>query len=405
MPIPSPFHPRTSKLCTGLQWKDWSGYHAVCTYGICHEPEYFAFRHAAGLMDVTPLHKYDVTGPDAAAFLSRVMVKNIQKLKLGQVSYCCWCDEYGKLLDDGTVWHLEENTYRVTAAEPNLNWFHRNAHGFDVEIVNTTEQIAAVSLQGPNAREILKQVCDADVDNLKFFWLTKTTIDGHDVIITRTGYTGDLGYELWVDNDGALPLWDALMSAGRTFGIAPTGLNALDVCRVEAGFIMNGVDYYSANHCLIENRKSTPYETGLGWTVNLEREPFIGQGPLQIEKQNGAARQFIGLEVDWEEFEKLHATYGLPPELCTEAWRDPKPLYTASGKQIGQATSGAWSPMLKKNLALATVDSEYVEIGRTLRIECTVEFKRHQIKATVAKKPFFDPPRKRSLLEDGASKG
>ena len=351
-------------------------------------------------MDVTPLHKYDVHGPDAAAFLARVMAKNILKLKLGQVTYCCWCDEHGKLLDDGTVWRLDEQYFRVTAAEPNLTWFKRNAHGFDVTIVDTTSQIAAVSLQGPHARDILKQVCDADMDGLKFFWMTPTSIEGHDAIITRTGYTGDLGYEVWVGNDAALPLWDALMSAGQPFGIAPTGLDALDVCRVEAGFIMNGVDYYSANHCIIENRKSTPYEAGLGWTVNLDRDPFIGQEPLRREKENGAIRHFVGLEVDWDEFEHLHDQFGLPPELCTEAWRDPKPIYTPSGKQVGYATSGAWSPMLKKNLALATVDSQFSDVGEELRIECTVEYERHKIKATIEKKPFFDPPRKRSVLGD-----
>ncbi|MBT8484932.1 MAG: aminomethyl transferase family protein [Phycisphaerales bacterium] len=402
MPIPSPFHPRTSALCTGLRWKDWSGYHAVCSYGTCHEPEYFAFRHAAGLMDVTPLHKYDVSGPDAAAFLARVMVKNILKLRIGQVTYCCWCDEFGKLLDDGTVWRLDEHAYRVTAAEPNLAWLRRNADGFDVTIADTTERIAAVSLQGPNARAILKQVTDADMDALRFFWLTRTTIGGRDAIITRTGYTGDLGYEVWVDNDDALPLWDTLMSAGRPFGIAPTGLDALDVCRVEAGFIMNAVDYYSANHCVIEARKSTPYEAGLGWTVNLDRDPFVGQSALRAEKERGATRRFVGLEIDWDEFEALHARYGLPPELCSEAWRDPRPVYTAGGTQVGQATSGAWSPILKRNLALATVDRPHAAIGQTLRIETTVEFVRHRITATVVEKPFFDPPRKRAVAGDAS---
>ncbi|MCH2133707.1 MAG: aminomethyltransferase family protein [Phycisphaerales bacterium] len=398
MPIPSPFHARTSELCTGLRWKDWSGYHAVCSYGPCHEPEYIAFRHSAGLMDVTPLHKYDVSGPDATAFLSRLMVKNIAKLKVGQITYCCWCDEDGKLLDDGTVWRLDENDYRVTAAEPSLAWFQHNAHGFTVSIEDTTSRIAAVSIQGPNAREILKQVSDADMDGLRFFWLARTRIDGRAAIITRTGYTGDLGYEVWVDSEDAVPLWDALMSAGQPYGIMPTGLDALDVCRVEAGFIMNGVDYYSANHCIIENRKSTPYEAGLGWTVNLERDPFIGQQALRLEKEQGPVRHFVGLEIDWDEFERLHARYGLPPELCSSAWRDPKPIYSTRGRQVGQATSGAWSPMLKRSLALATVDGPWHEVGQELQIECTVEYVRHRIKATVSKKPFFDPPRKRSVI-------
>ena len=399
MPIPSPFHPRTSELCTSLRWKDWSGYHAVCSYDTCHQREYVAFRHAAGLMDVTPLHKYEVTGPDAAAFLGRVMVKDIPKLKVGQVTYCCWCDDRGKLLDDGTVWRLDDNAYRVTAAEPNLAWFKRNAPGYDVAIEDSTARIAAVSLQGPNSRDILKQVCDADMDALRFFWLSRTAFDGFDAVITRTGYSGDLGYEVWTDNKNALGLWDALMSAGRPFGIAPTGLDALDVCRIEAGFIMNGVDYFSANHCLIETRTSTPYETGLGWTVNLDREPFNGQASLRAEKQRGPARKFVGLEIDWNDFEALHAQYDLPPEIRTEAWRDPVPVYTTGGRQVGQATSGAWSPLLKRNLALATVASSHADVGRELRIEITVEFTRHRIKATVVKKPFYDVPRKRAVVE------
>jgi aminomethyltransferase len=398
MPIPSPFHPRTSKLCTSLRWKDWSGYHAVCSYDTCHEREYFAFRHAAALMDVTPLHKYEVTGPDAAAFLGRVMVRNIPKLQLGQVTYCCWCDDAGKLLDDGTVWRLDENAYRVTAAEPNLHWLRQNARGYDVSIEDSTARIAAVSLQGPNSRTVLRQVTGADLDGLRFFRLTPATIDGFDAVITRTGYSGDLGFEVWVDNDDAIDLWDALMSAGRPYGIQPAGLDALDVCRVEAGFIMNGVDYYSANHCLIESRKSTPYEAGLGWTVSLDRDPFNGQAALRREKTHGPARQFVGLEIDWDELEALHAKYGLPPEICSEAWRDPVPVYATLGRQVGQATSGAWSPILKKNLALATVRSSHANVGQTLQIETTVEFVRHRIKATVVETPFFDVPRKREVI-------
>ena len=368
------------------------------SYDAGHEREYFAFRHAAGLMDVTPLHKYDVHGPDAARFLGRVMVKNIPKLKMGQVAYCCWCDEAGKLLDDGTVWRLEEDAFRVTAAEPNLAWFTRNAHGYDVTIEDTTDRIAAVSLQGPNSREILRQACDADLDGLRFFRLARTAVDGFNAVITRTGYTGDLGYEVWVDNDHAVPLWDALMSAGRSYGIAPTGLDALDVCRIEAGFIMNGVDYFSANHCLIEPRKSTPYEAELGWTVNLDRDAFNGQAALRTEKARGATRRFVGLEIDWDEFESLHARYDLPPEIQSDAWRDPVPVYADDGTQVGQATSGAWSPTLKKNLALATIRSSHAGIGQQLRIEATVEYERHRIAATVAKKPFFDPPRKRAVI-------
>ncbi len=396
MPIESPFHSCTSKLCKSLRWKNWAGYYAVCAFGTYAEREYFAFRHAAGLIDVTPLFKYEVHGPDAAAFLAKVLARDATRLKVGQVAYCCWCDDAGKLLDDGTVWRIEEDHFRMTAAEPSVAWFHHNARGFDVVIEDSTERIAAVSLQGPTSRDILRQVTDADVEGLRFFRLTRAKIDGFDATITRTGYTGDLGFEVWVDNAHAPKLWDALMSAGKDYGLVPAGLDALDITRVEAGFIMNGVDYYSANHCLIESRKSTPYETGLGWTVQLEREPFNGQAALSAEKHHGPARRFVGLEVDWDELEALYSAHGLPPEVCSQAWRDPKPVYSASGEHVGQATSGAWSPALKKNLALATVRSPFGKVGEELRIDVLVEYVRHSIKATVIKKPFFDPERKRS---------
>ncbi len=395
MTIPSPFHPRTSALCRSLRWKDWSGYHAVCAYDTYAEREYYAFRHAAGLIDVTPLFKYEVRGPDAAAFLAYVMAKDIRKLKVGQVTYCCWCDDRGKLLDDGTVSRIQESYFRVTAAEPNLAWLSRNAGSFDVHIEESTETIAAVSIQGPCARDILTKVTDAGVPDLKFFWLTEARMDGFDAVITRTGYTGDLGYEVWVANEHAVALWDVLMDAGRDYGMVPAGLDALDITRVEAGFIMNGVDYFSANHCLIESRMSTPYETGLGWTVNLDREPFIGQTALRNEKIAGPKRKLVGLQLDWDEYEQLHAKHNIPPEVCSAAWRAAVPVYTAGGTHIGQATSGAWSPALKKNLALATVNAAYAKPGTVLGLEVTVEYVRHTVKAVVTKRPFFDPPRKR----------
>lgn len=395
MPIASPFHPRTAALCTSLRWKEWAGYYAVCSYDTYHEREYFAFRNSAGLIDVTPLYKYEVTGPDAARFLTFVIARNIARMKVGRVTYCCWCDEHGKLLDDGTVSRLDRDHFRVTAAEPSLAWFRRNARGFDVAIEDSTARLAALSLQGPSSRRILAAACDAPLDQLGFFGLTPARFDGFDGIVTRTGYTGDLGYEVWVTNDDACALWDRLMDAGGPHGIVPAGLDALDMSRVEAGFVMNGVDYYSANHCAIDLRKSTPYETGLGWTVQLKRAPFIGQAALRAEKAAGPARSLVGLEIDWDETEALFRRLGLSPEICASAWRTPVPVYTADGPQIGYATSGTWSPLLKRNLALATVNAPHGEIGEELRIEMTVEYVRHRVKATVRPKPFFDPERKK----------
>lgn len=378
-----------------MRFKDWAGYYAVCAYDTYPEREYFAFRHAAGVIDVTPLFKYEVHGPDAEGLLCKVMTRNIAKLSVGQVAYCCWCDDDGRLLDDGTVSRLDDACYRVTAAEPNLSWFSRNARGLDVTIEDSTARIAALSIQGPSARDILKACSDANLDELRFFRLTRTRIDDVDVIITRTGYTGDLGYEVWVDSADALKLWDAVFEAGKPFGALPAGLDAMDVTRIEAGFVMNGVDYQSANHCMIKSRMSTPFEAGLGWTVHLKRDPFNGQSALRKEKQRGPKKRLVGLELDWDEYEALYAKHGLPPEVCSSAWRASIPIYAEGGRQVGYATSGAWSPTLKKNLALATLNAPYGELGETLRMEVTVEHVRHTVGATVAKRPFFDPQRKK----------
>ena len=375
-------------------------------YDTCHDPEYFAFRHSAGLIDVSPLFKYEVRGPDAAAFLSRLTVKDVRKLKPGRVTYLCWCDDDGKVIDDGTVSYLGEDHsgedddgrahYRLTAAEPSLSWFQRIARGFDVSIEDSTDRFGALALQGPTSKDILQQVTDADLDGLRFFRTVRCKLDDAEVWISRTGYTGDLGYEIWVDRDDAEAVYDALMAAGRSYGLLPAGLTALDVTRVEAGFVMNGVDYFSAHHCLTEMRKNSPYELGLGWTVQLDREPFVGQEALRRETQQGSSRAFVGLDVSWVELEELFAGYGLPPEISPHAWRDGRPVYDAGGRWVGQATSGAWSPTLKKNLALAQVDAAHGKPGTRLKMEVTAEYRRHSVTATVVETPFFNPPRKRS---------
>jgi aminomethyltransferase len=394
MPIPSPFHDRTHVLCESYRWKDWAGYYAVSSYGHSHEKEYFAIREASGLLDVTPLYKYEVRGDDAADFLSRMMVRDITKLKVDKVTYCCWRDEHGKVVDDGTVTRLDENHYRVTAADPSYRWMDRLSQGFDVEIEDSSASIAALALQGPTSRDILKACTDIDLDELKFFSAARGRLDSQEVRVTRTGYTGDLGYEIWCHRERALPVWDALISTGKSWGIRPAGLDALDHTRIEAGFIMLGVDYFSAPKVILESRKSTPYELGLGWTVNLDREPFVGQKALQREKAEGSKWAFVGLELSWEELEALYDDYGLPPSLPAEASREPLPVYIGDS-QVGQATSHAWSPVLKRSLALASVHSDYAEPGTCLTIEHTVEFERRTVSAVVRKLPFYNPQRKR----------
>jgi aminomethyltransferase len=397
MPIPTPFHDRTSKLCNSYRWTDWAGYYAVCSYNLPNDSEYCAIRHAAGLIDITPLFKYEITGTDAATFLSRIMARDIKSINVGQAAYCCWCDDDGKVLDDGTVFRLDKDRFRVHTAEPMLAWFDQFKRGLNVAVEDITEAIAAVAIQGPTSRDILKQLTDMDMDALAYYHVTPAKLDGQDTHVSRSGYTGDLGYEIWVKNTAALPLWDALMSAGKPFLLQPAGLDVLDITRIEAGLILNGVDFHNAEHCLIESRKSTPFELGLGWTVDLEREPFSGQRALKAEQTRGPQHALVGLEMDWDEQEALYARHGLPVQLAAGAWRTGIPVYDGQGsRQIGKATSGTWSPIIKKNLALASVKIEYARPGTKLKIEYTVEYQRETVTAFVAPMPFYNPEHKKS---------
>lgn len=396
MPVPSPFHSRTAKLCSSLNWKAWGGYFAVRSFDTCHEPEYFAFRHQAGMIDVTPLFKYDIKGKDAARFLDRIMAKPVSGLKQGRVTYLCWCDDDGKVVDDGTVTRLGEDEFRVTAAEPSLSWLQRFSRGYQVEVEDISRKVAALAVQGPKSRDVLSQCVDYDMASLKFFSSVQTRLDGVAVTVSRTGYTGDLGYEIWMDTDDAGKVYDRLLAAGQGFGILPCGLDALDMTRVEAGFIMNGVDYFSAHHCLTDGRKNSPFELGLDWTVKLDRDPFIGQDALRKAQTEGVERKFVGLDIDWSDIEEICARYGLPPQVAGGAWRDERPVYDQTGEWIGQATSGTWSPILKKNLVLAQVYEPFAKLGTELRMEYSVEYRRHMVRAYVVKTPFFDPERKRS---------
>ena len=401
MPVPTPFHPRTAAACESLLFKEWAGCYAVRRYDVYHEREYYALRHQATVMDATPLYKYELRGTDAAELLSRVMVRGFQKQAVGRVSYVCWTDEHGKVLDDGTVTRLDSNHFRVTSADPALGWLSRNARGLEVEVEDTSRTLGALALQGPRARDVLRQLVGATADELRFFRMAEVRFalaSGHCAgWVTRTGYTGDLGYELWVENAHAVALWDAVLEAGREHGLLPMGLDALDVARVEAGFVLQGVDYNSARAAFIDRQTSTPYELGFDWMVKLERDPFIGQAALRTEQERGGpGRRLVGLDIDWEAFEAIYASFGLPPHLETETCREGVPVYTKGGAQIGQATSRTWSPLLKKYLALATVDAGFAGAGNELAIEVTVEYERHRAPARIVPTPFFDPERKKS---------
>lgn len=394
MPIGTAVHERTFKLCESLNYREWSGYYTVSAYEAHHEHEYNAIRNAAALIDVTPLYKYFITGADATTFVNRVITRDIRKVGVGQVIYCCWCDEQGKVVDDGTISRLGENTYRWTAADPSLRLFEQNALGLDVKIEDISEKVAALALQGPTSARLLRQIADADIANLKYFRVTHGKIARVSVDISRTGYTGDLGYEIWMPWDDATKVWDELTAKGRQFDLHPTGMLALDVARIEAGLLLIEVDYTSSKKALIESQKYSPYEIGLGRMVNLEKEHFVGREALIEEHKRGAERQFVGLDINWDEVEALYDKIGLAPQVQSTASRVAVPVYDVGGAHIGKATSTTWSPTLKRMIALASVATEYSKPGTKLKMEFTVEAVRHRVSVTIANLPFFNPPRK-----------
>ena len=395
MPVGTAFHPRTSALCESMSWRDWAGYFAVSTYEVHHDREYNAIRNAAALIDVSPLFKYRVTGRDAVRLVDRIVTRDARKMAVGQVAYTHWCDGDGKVIDDGTVSRLGESLFRWTAAEPSLRWIRENAFGLEVQVEDISEKTAAVALQGPTSREILRACAEGDVAGLKYFRVMPTRIAGIPVDISRTGYTGDLGYEVWVEAAQALRLWDALMEAGRPYDITPTGMLALDVARIEAGLILADVDYLGARKALIPSQTYSPYEIGLGRLVNLEKAPYIGQAALKRIARDGPPRQLVGLDVSWDDVERLHDEVGLAPQLPATASRVAVPVYR-DGLQVGKATSSTWSPTLKKMIALATIASDAAAPGTRLEMEFTVDHQRRQVGVGVVKLPFFDPPRKKA---------
>ena len=393
MPIGTPLHARTFPLCESLNYREWSGYYAVSAYEGNHEHEYNAIRNAAALIDVSPLFKYLVTGQDAPRFVDRLITRNVAKMEVGQVFYTPWCDEHGKVIDDGTVSRLGGTRFRWTAADPSLRWFRQNAAGMQVSIEDISEEIAALALQGPTSARLLRAVSDADIDRLKYFRVTSGTIGGVRVEISRTGYTGDLGYEIWMPAAQAVHVWDALMTGGRPFDIKPAGMLALDVARVEAGLLLIEVDFHSSKKALTGAQRYSPYEMGLGRLVSLDKARFIGQQALRREHARGATRRIVGLQVDWTEVERLYDEAGLAPAVAATASRVAVPVYR-EGRQVGKATTTTWSPVLKKMIAIATVERPHDADGSRLQIELTVEAVRHRVAATVVPTPFFNPPRK-----------
>lgn len=387
----TPFHERTSRLSVAQNWRRWAGYMVVGSYDLSLDHEYWAIRDRAALIDVSPLMKYMIEGPDAAWLLHKVTPRDVLKMKEGVVSYTGWCDEEGKLLDDGTIARLGPELFRMTSAEPSLRWLAMNAVGMNVMITEVTDQMAALSLQGPKSRAVLNRICKQPVDSLKYFRVADNAIGNIPVSISRTGYTGDLGYEIWIEAEQALPVWDALMEAGDDYGITPCGILAMDMARVEAGLFMVDVDYNASTHCWIEGQKSSPLEMGLDWAVNFDKKGYFnGRRALEREKREGSSWKLVGLDIAWEGLEKLYGAVGLPPQIPSMAVRGSLPVMI-DGKQIGYASTSTWSPVLKKYIALAHVQRPHYEPGTQVTIEVTVEHHRKQTPAKVVKLPFYDP--------------
>ena len=391
----TPFHARVAARCLPQNWRRWAGHITVGSYDLGLDREYWAIRDAAALIDVSPLMKYLIEGPDARRLLDRIIPRDMAKLAIGQVYYTGWCDDDGKMLDDGTVTRLGEQSYRLTSAEPSLRWLHMNAVGMDVAITEITERLGALSLQGPKSRAVLNRCCDAPLDGLKFFRMGRYRLAGREVTISRTGYTGDLGYEIWMDVADALPVWDALLEAGADYGLVPCGILAMDMARVEAGLFMLDVDYTAANHAWIAGQKSSPYEMGLGWTVALDKPGyFVGRRALEREHREGSAWKLAGLEVDWTGLERVFGAAGLPPQIPATAVRGSLPV-RRDGRQVGYASTSTWSPVLKKYIALVHLERPHYEPGTRVEVEITVEHHRRYAPATVVPLPFYDPPWKR----------
>jgi aminomethyltransferase len=396
MTLETPFHPRTAELNQARRWRKWSGFFIADSYLPAHDLEYHAIRFSAALFDITPMCKYRVSGPDAAKLVNRVITRRVDRIKPMRAIYTPWCDHDGRVLDDGTVALLADGSYFWTAAEPQHGWLEAAGEGLNVTIEDLTERICALSLQGPCSRDVLSSAAGRDLSDLPFFGRADVTIGGVAVGVSRTGYSGDLGYELFMPFESALPVWDALIKAGESYTLRVAGMEALDVARLEAGLIMAGVDYHSGRTARHPSLAVSPYEIGMDRLVDLDKPAFIGKRALMDEvAAGGPANRLVGLELDLNVFEDAYLDLGYPIEHPLRAWRHVTPL-TRKGETIGRATSGTFSPLLKRSIALGFLPAKHAEVGSTVSIEWQIEETRQQIPATVMPLPFLDLPRKRS---------
>ena len=381
--LPTPFHARSRAASQLDAFVPWSGYSTVDVYTTV-EHEYFAIRNAATVYDLTPMVKYRIGGADALRYLNRLVTRDVAKLRVNRVAYCVWCNDDGHVIDDGTIFRLGEREYRLCTAERQLDWLLDSALGFDVQVEEVTTQIAALALQGPTSCSVLRALGLAGVENLRPFELGVFAGPGFELTVSRTGFTGDLGYELWVAPGDATRLWDALAAVPRPRGVRPIGSRALNLARIEAGFLAPNVDFVPAEHALRVGRTRSPFELGLDWLVDFSKGHFTGRRALLAERRRGPRRRLVGLDIE-----------GNKPAHNALLYAE-----HAGRHEIGSVTSAMWSPTCKRNIALAMVDAPHFEVGSTVWADIYLNrelvWERRMCRARVVEKPFFAPERRRA---------
>ena len=406
-PRKTPFHSRTECFNQTGIWKHWSGYLIAPQYQYSLNNEYYAIRNAVSLLDTSPLFKYRITGSDARRLLERVLARDIGACDVGRAQYTCWCDERGFVLQDGVCLHVAEGEYLLTAAEPTLKYFRDVARktGGNVTIEDISDDFGIVSLQGPHAHDVIAQLTDAATP-LRYFSVTRTAVAGCDVTLSRTGYTGDLGYELWVRAADAGTVWDALMRAGADYNITPIGTTAMKMARIEAGLLLMGVDFHTSRFAWVDEQRDTPIELGFGWMfrkLSEDRRDFIGRAAIESELERGSSRwRTVGLAVDWYDYERVYSEAGiLAPmhELYAESIKSVYRRGTKEWDYAGHATSFMASTLLRKPIALAKLAPDVAEPGREVDLEVTVINRPHNVLARVQQMPMYNPPRKTASME------
>jgi aminomethyltransferase len=373
--LESPFHPRLEALAQQTDWYDWAGTKAPHSLWD-EEMEYFAIRSQAALFDISPMVKYRIVGPDAEAFCNRLTLRDVRKLKPGKVHYTAWCDEHGHVLDDGTLFRLSAQTFRLCCQERHLPWLLDSAIGFDVDVQEETASIAGLALQGPTSFSVLEAAGFGGVETMKPFDIADFAHERGTVTISRTGFTGDLGYELFVPAAKALSLWDRLMEAGRLHGLRAIGYTALNRARIEAGFIVANADFITSEHALRADRVRMPDEIGLGWMIDEAKGHFNGRRAILAARKAGRLRHvLVGLEIEGN----------VPAEHAI--------VYHKAKREAGLVTAAIWSPTAKRNIAIASlarpfgdtiVDDLWVEIYAMRELQYIKLMKR----AKVVERPF-----------------